>query len=284
MQYIKINEELKTNLISKFSTYLNSARLNDKHIHFSATLDTPEEIVKTNIFIEAAAYLKMMIYVRDTNTEIAWHGTVERNQEKNYYYIKDVFLYPQKLAAATVQTDQDKYNKWLEELDDETYNKLRFQGHSHVNFGVTPSGTDLNYYNDILQVLPSTDYYIFMIMNKSGDMTFLVYDLAKNIVYNTQDVNVRIVNGTTIDLVNEIETQKETFCEKPVYTPPTWPNYSGYNYEYPGYDDDYPVDAYQSKTKKIPTKYQLKTDKLFDEIDKKYKNTKLNLKEKKIGK
>lgn len=274
MQYIKISEDIKETIINKFKDYIDTAKLSDKSLHFSVNLDAPTSIPKTTIYIEAAAYLKMMLYVRDTDTEIAWHGTVERNLEKNYYYIKDVFLYPQKLAAATVQTDQEKYNKWMEELDDETYNKLRFQGHSHVNFSTSPSGTDLSYYNDILQVLPSSDYYIFMIMNKTGSMTFFIYDLGKNIIYNTEDININIIYGQNLDIVGMINDQKEKYCEKPViYVPPAT--------KYPGLWDKWKDDDPYYKNPYLDDEKITDTDRLYSSIDKKYKNAALLLKAKK---
>ncbi|MBQ8043960.1 MAG: hypothetical protein IJ272_07430, partial [Clostridia bacterium] len=221
MQPIKIDENIKQNLINEFTKYINNTKITNNNIYFSTTL--PKTLDTTNIarptlYISALAYAKMMLYVRDTHTEIAWHGTVERNTEKNYYYIKDVFLYPQKLAATTVQTDQTKYNNWLENLDDNTYNNLRFQGHSHVNMGTTPSGTDMQYYNDMLQVLPKNDFYIFAILNKSGDATFYIYDLAANLIYDTADINIKIITSQTQDLLKDINNDKEKYCEKPSYT------------------------------------------------------------------
>lgn len=221
MRPIKITEQSKESLLEQFKQYLNNAKLSDNTVKFSVKLtdilnaNTP----KAQLHISAHAYAKMMMYVRDTTTEIAWHGTVIRSD--NNYLITNVFLYPQKLSAATVTTDQEQYNKWLEGLDDDTYNALRFQGHSHVNFGATPSGTDLNFYDTILQVLPKNDYYIFMILNKRGDMTFLIYDLAQNLIYENNDIELHIGDETE-NLVHTIDLEKEIYCEKP-----TIPTYNG---------------------------------------------------------
>ena len=257
MKQIIIDEKTKNELMEKFKNYLNSTKFTESNVNFNAEMPKPTA-ERPTVFINPTAYLKMMLYVRDTSTEIAWHGVVEKNKEKNMYYIKDVFLYPQKLAAATVQTDQEKYNKWLEELDDDTYNALRFQGHSHVNFGVTPSGTDMNYYEDILNVLPKNDYYIFMILNKAGDMTLLIYDLEKNTIFETADIDVKIITPKTQNLVKEIKEQKEEFCETPTY------NYS-YGSSNLTYKDFMNYTGYGSKYEP-----KTKTDLLFDELDKKY--------------
>lgn len=260
MQPITINDEVKEMLITKFKEKINKTSFGNTSIDFSLNLNeiiNKEDIVRPKIYITATAYLKMMMYVRDTSTEIAWHGTVERYPERHAYYIKDVFLYPQKIAAATVQTDQDKYNKWMEELDDETYNHLRFQGHSHVNFSVTPSGTDLAYYNDILSVLPKNDYYIFMILNKSGDTTFLICDLEKNLIYETADIDVQIVTHNTDNVDKVIKDEKELYCEKPVV-------YSTTHYGY-DYSDYYKKHFDAELNRDMPD-----VNDLLDDIDKKY--------------
>lgn len=259
MKYITVTEHNQEELINKFKDYLKTAKLSSEYITFSTKLTRElPNLPKAQLYITTEAYLKILLYVRDTATEIAWHGTV--NREGNRFLIKDVMLYPQTLSAATVTTDQEKYNEWLINIDDETHNKLRFQGHSHVNFSPTPSGTDLTYYNDILQVLPKDDYYIFMIINKSGAMTLLIYDLAANIIYENEDIEFTVLNSTNdIDLEHHINYEKEKYCTKPVYTPTQqlgstiWTNsLNSYDYDY-DYENVY--DSYPSyRNSKIKTK------------------------------
>lgn len=232
MKHITLDNANKQNLIDKFTAYINNAKLTNNQINFFALIDKPDEenIVRPTVYISAEAYLKMMLYVRDSALEIAWHGTVMRNRESNYYFIKDVFLYPQKVTGATVNTDQEEYNNWLIDLDDDTANELRFQGHSHVNMGVTPSGVDTTFYDHILQTLPKDDYYIFMIMNKSGDMTLMIYDLAANLIYDTEDIDVRIVTSTSQDLIRDIKKYKEEHIATFTYnTTPIKDSYKNYN-------------------------------------------------------
>lgn len=276
MKVIRINESIKQDLIEKFTTYVNTAKLSDTRINFSANIlgnyTKAQGAERPTIFITAAAYLKMMLYVRDTSTEIAWHGTVERHIENNSYFIKDVFLYPQKISGATVQTDQEKYNDWIMELDDDTHNTMRFQGHSHVNFGASPSSTDLQFYDDMLQVLPKNDYYIFMIMNKSGEMTWLIYDLAKNTIYETTDIDIQIYYDDSDDIIGEIADAKEKYCEKPYVAPPKYSNYSMLG-KWRDEEDDYLMNRDVP-----PSCRKNNTDDIFADIDKKWKNAKLKAK------
>lgn len=235
MKHIKIDDEVKEDLIENFKKYINTTKLTESNIHYTAAIDNlvdKTKYPKARLYISAIAYLKMMLYVRDTSTEIAWHGTVKRHG-KNVFQITDVMLYPQTVTGATVNTDQDKYNEWIQDLDDDTHNSMRFQGHSHVNMGVTPSGTDMTFYNDILQVLPNNDFYIFMIMNKQGNMTLLIYDLAENIIYENEDIDYSIINDTQsrsleegfTEILDEIKEQKEDYCKTYSYQQ-TYPSYN----------------------------------------------------------
>lgn len=276
MQPITLTNKDKEKAIEILKEKLTKTEFGDSSVNFCLSFNDfidNTNIIRPKIYISSAAYIKMMLYVRDTATEIAWHGIVERYPEKHAYYIKDVFLYPQKLASATVQTDQEKYNKWMEELDDETYNHLRFQGHSHVNFGVTPSGTDLKYYNDILSVLPKNDYYIFMILNKTGDTTFLICDLEKNLIYNTDDIDVFILTQGENDTIKHIKEDKDKYCEKPSYT--------FYKNKYGKLYNDFDAeDYYQSRFDEELNRDTPDVNNLIDDINKKYnkfKNPKLSL-------
>lgn len=222
MKQINLDEACKKELIEKFTEYVNKTRLTNDQINFTANLSPcaePADAQKPTVFISTTAYLKMMLYVRDTDVEIAWHGTVERNQEQNWYLIKDVFLYPQVISAVTVNTDQEEYQNWLQNIeDDNVFNSIRFQGHSHVNMSTRPSGTDISMYNDFLQVLPKNDFYIFMILNKRGEFTLMIYDLAKNLIYEDNDINVKIFSADSQDILTAIQNEKDKYCTR--HTPP----------------------------------------------------------------
>lgn len=257
MKPITLNNINKQKIIKQFTNYINNAKLSDGRISFTADITPNTNTPKPTLYISAHAYLKMLLYIRDTATEIAWHGTVERNQKENWYHIKDVFLYPQIISAATVNTDQEKYQDWLQNIEDDAiFNSIRFQGHSHVNMGVSASGTDLNMYNTFLQVLPKNDFYIFMIMNKFGTMSLVIYDLDKNIIFENKDINVKILTNTTSDLLNDIEMEKKKYLTQHTYVPtgifskpPTHTKY---------FNDFDEQEAYNM------------TDSIFDELEKKY--------------
>lgn len=207
----RTNSDLK-NIIDKFIKTLNE----NKEIS-SFKVETPEpknkDTIKVGITVEA--YTKMKMLVANTKEECAWKGYVT-HPTKNLYLIKDIYVYPQKYCGLHVESDDTKYPMWCAKLAHEqpdVYNHLRFQGHSHVNASVTPSGTDISYYKEVINEIGDNDFYIFMILNKSGDMWINVFDKKKNIRYEKTDIYTYIYNAN-IDLCEWTEKQiKENLTE-----------------------------------------------------------------------
>lgn len=177
----------------------------------------PTNINKQNVYITTSAYLKMLSYVFKSEKEIAWHGTVLTDFKKypDKYFITDVFLYPQTISGTTVTTDQTKYNDWTTNLDDNTFNNMRLQGHSHVNMAVSPSAVDTTFMEDLIHTFHNGEFYIFMIMNKKQDLYFCIYDTANNILYEKEDIQVTIISDENKDFIADINTEfKEHITER----------------------------------------------------------------------
>lgn len=180
----------------------------------------PTNIEKQYVYITASAYLKMLMYVLGTDKEIAWHGTVLTDLEKhpNKFVITDTFLYPQAVTGATVTTDQTKYNEWTQALDDDTFNNLRFQGHSHVNMATNPSSVDTTFYEDLVQNLHNGEFYIFMILNKRQDMYFRIYNTKTNIMYDKEDIEIIILDDNNENLIADTKTDIKEFITERTYS------------------------------------------------------------------
>lgn len=173
---------------------------------------------KPIIYMTASTYLKMTEYVAQCDTEIAWHGTVKRGtgDKKHLFFIKNVFLYPQKIAAATVQVDDTKYTQWTDSLDADTFNTMRFQGHSHVNMNTFYSSTDEENKRAFLNDLLDDDFYIFLVTNKRKEHNFEIYDLAQNIIFEKNDIEFRVYLDDSITL-DVIKSEMTEFCTKQTY-------------------------------------------------------------------
>lgn len=248
---IKATEETIAAARAKFEEAVKLMKSDNGKLTF--TLDMGAVDRKATLYFTELAWLKMTELVSDFNSEVGWHGVARRGDdpEKDEYIVSDIMVYPQEVTGATVTTDQTEYNQWLFSFDNDVFNHIRFQGHSHVNMGVTPSGTDLSLYSRILDMLGPRDFYIFLIINKSGQMTIKIYDMAKNILFETNDVEVRPFSKE-IGLMDFIKQAKEIVKTK-AYTTPTYSgNYSGsYSGNYSG--SKYTSDYFSKKDEKQST-------------------------------
>lgn len=137
------------------------------------------------IHFSSEAQLKIDALVAASKIEVAWHMVISKMDTLSYL-VEDILVYPQIAQPTYVESNDAKYNDWLNSLDDDTFFKLRGQGHSHVHMNVGPSGTDIALYSDMLTQIK--DHYLFMIVNKRGDTEFFFYDIERNMLYYKEDM------------------------------------------------------------------------------------------------
>jgi hypothetical protein len=207
MKRISISPENIAALVAEFKASLTNLKTNQEKIVFEKkfselTKVNESEIKKPIIYFSMEAWIKMVQLVKKCDKEIAWQATVEKRKYKDkedsddfYYFIKQVYVYPQKVTGTFVDVDEAKYAEWSMQLDDEIYNSLRFQGHSHVNMGTSPSTTDLNTYQNFLDQLSKGDFYIFFILNKRLEFTLMLYDYAQDIIFETKDCFIDVLTS-----------------------------------------------------------------------------------------
>ena len=217
-----VKDEVRTKLLDKYdaTTYMNTdsikIELDIKEIlaqHIEA-----KQLEDPTIYITPNAYTKMRALVNKTETEIGWYGTVCKMPGlNNVYIIEDILVYPQTVTGATCTQDDDKMFEFEMSLTTEQVNSKRFHGHSHVNMGVTPSGVDENFYQDILTQV--TDYFIVAITNKREEYTVRFYDIENNIMYSDVPIEVLLdgVEGQTID---QWYTQEKEKLSRPTVSIP----------------------------------------------------------------
>lgn len=218
----------------------------DKEITFKIKMNEPKSDQRATLLFSASTWAKMYALINAYATEVEWHGTVERVIQ-NTFCVKDILVFPHTVTEATVTSDQKEYEEWLDTLDNETFNKLRFHGHSHVNMGVKPSDVDKGYRKNVLNNFGTpgekTDYfYVFLIGNKKGEMSGEIYDLQNNVLYGTSDIDIKVDlgNGEFLDtfLKNAKPLVKEhRFNEytKPAYdSKPATTGYGSGSYGYYG--------------------------------------------------
>lgn len=235
---IKLTPECIEECVNEFKKDLISSKWADGKINFSKNLGTVSR--KAKIYFTEEAWMKMQALVREFEKEVAWHGVAFRGDdnaaEKDEYIIKDILVYPQKVTGASVEMDTEEYAKWIEDnIDDDRFFDIRMQGHSHVNMGVTPSSVDLAHQEAILDQLSDNMFYIFMIWNKRGDKNIKIYDLKKNILFETADIEIEVMDdGYGVDsFINKAKSQVKDR------------GYTGYQYKYQGntYATNYPTSS-----------------------------------------
>lgn len=206
IQLINLNpvkDIIREKLIEKYNstTFMNTSKINIS-IDIADVLDSyieTKQIKEPTIYITPNAYLKMRKLVDATSSEIGWYGTVsEYPGLERVYLIDDIIVYPQTVTGATCEQDESKMFDFEMSLTTEQVNKKRFQGHSHVNMGVTPSGVDETFYQDLLTQV--TDYFIIAITNKRNEYTVRFYDIENNILYSNIPILLLLEDGSDLNL------------------------------------------------------------------------------------
>ena len=214
-----VRDIVRDKLIEKYNstTYINTEDINIK-LDIKDLLEeyiNARSLTPPTIYISANAYVKMRMLVDQMSTEVGWYGTVTKCPGlQETYVIEDILVYPQKVTGATCEQDETKMFDFEMSLTTEQVNSKRFQGHSHVNMGVTPSGVDEQFYQDLLTQV--NDYFIICITNKKNDYTVRFYDVANNILYTDLELKVLLDDGT--DTNNWFTLVKDQVANKTIVT------------------------------------------------------------------
>lgn len=214
-----VRDAVRDKLIEKYNstTYINTEDINIK-LDIKDLLEeyiNSRSLTPPTIYISANAYVKMRMLVDQMSTEVGWYGTVTKCPGlQETYVIEDILVYPQTVTGATCEQDETKMFDFEMSLTTEQVNSKRFQGHSHVNMGVTPSGVDEQFYQDLLTQV--NDYFIICITNKKNDYTVRFYDVENNILYTDLELKVLLDDGT--DTNNWFTLVKDQVANKSIVT------------------------------------------------------------------
>ena len=228
---LKMTPELREQCRIEFQAAIEKALADAKFADgkLSLTKEFGKIDRKAKIYISEIAWMKLTTLLREFSKEVAWHATAYRIPgDKDEYFIKDVLVYPQTVTSATVDMDEELYAKWLMDgvmAEDERFDHIFCQMHSHVNMSVFASGTDEQHQQEILSQLRDTDFYIFMIWNKRLESYMRIYDMEKNILFEKEDIEWCVMDET-IGLAQFLEDAKKIVKEK-TYTPTYAGNYGG---------------------------------------------------------
>ena len=189
---IKLTNELIAAIQEEFITNVRKMKLFDGKLNYTKNFKW-EGDDRASIVFSPVAFAKMTMLVQNFTSEVAWHGVALRDEkEKAKFYITDILVYPQVVTGSTVNTDQEAYQTWLYTHEDDVFNNIRMQGHSHVDFSTNPSGVDTTHQEKILSQIDDDMFYIFMIWNKKFERHIKIFDMANNTLYEPDDIDIYI--------------------------------------------------------------------------------------------
>ena len=255
-----VREQVRAKLLEKYDStiYMNTSSVDIK-VDVKEILEqyiADKQLEEPKVYITAEAYVKLRKLVDDTTTEIGWYGTVTKMPGfESVFVIDDILVYPQTVTGATCVQDDDRVFEFELNLSTDQVNRKRFHGHSHVNMGVTPSGVDEQFYQDILTQVD--DYFIIMITNKSGAYYTRFYDMQNNILYTGIPVQVMLDNGIALEHWYDDATQNN--IKEHTYTAPIKPGADKKNFQNSIFDnpyDDYDYGPYESYADRYARYYE----------------------------
>lgn len=218
MKPIVMTPEIKESLIAEFSAQIDGTKMFDGEFTFKKAFKWEGGGERATVSFSPVAFMKMLTLVNGFTSEVGWHGVTYREGDGPNFLIKDIVVYPQTVTGANVDTDQEKYTKWLYEQPDEVFDHLRMQGHSHVNFSVTPSGTDLDDQKDTMRQIKADDFYIFIIWNKKMEYTIKIFDMKENTLYENADIDLKVGEADMSEFLEDAKKLVE-FCTYKPTTP-----------------------------------------------------------------
>lgn len=257
-------------LIKKIRNKLEKEKSTDGEINISEKTESVDE--RATVYFKPVAWTKMCQLIHGFDTEVGWHGIAKKLNGKHEYLIEDILIYPQEVSGVTVEMDEDDYDPWLVSLTENEFNNLRMQGHSHVNMGVSPSGTDLDGNKKILSTLGDDMFYIFMIWNKKLERNIKIYDLEDNIFFENKDIDVEF---TEYDSELFLENAAEMVSKKTYAVTTTNKNANGKKetkpnrYEPSWYHDniEIPIYEYSNNNRIIEEEEDVDEDGMFYDSD-----------------
>ena len=208
MKPIFLNDDEKKKIVAEFEQKLAKMKMFDGSFECKYSYSYEKgKMQKAKLWYAPEAWAKMTALVDMFPAEIGWQGSVERLSD-NEWMVTDIFVYPQTVTAAHVDTDEQEFGKWLVDMAEEHCTEeatINFQGHSHVNMAVSPSVTDLEDQRTRMENM-KRGYYIFTIQNKKRESKTWIYDYDNNVAYMPEDIEVDVMvyaHETLYDFIDE---------------------------------------------------------------------------------
>lgn len=165
------------------------------------------------LIINKKAELKIRIAMKHAkNYEIMWFGILKRTKTNNFI-LKDILFPPQYNQYHYVETDDEKFPKWM--FNNVTKKNLtkqvRLHGHTHPRFATQPSPTDMAHMKRFMKA--AGDHYIQMILSNTHK-PYCVYHEIDPETEVIKSQNISIIWNYTLKikrvLIDKMQIQKST--------------------------------------------------------------------------
>jgi len=173
--------------------------------------------------IEEDVYEKVMYWINKCSYEISGLGKVIYDEQRKCFKVIDAMLLKQENTSVTTEIDGAAISQAMYHLRD-TPGSLNWWWHSHVNFDVFWSGTDLK----AIESLASNGWFLNTVFNKKEEMRTCYYQTAPFSIF-ADNIQTSILQYVDEELAKEWDKE---FDEKVVIKKPT-PVVSKYPYSYP---------------------------------------------------
>jgi hypothetical protein len=267
------SKKKKNNVLSieSSSDFFTEDRFNTK-IEF---IKQPPKPPLVNITQEA--FDKMMMLVSSCSFEIGWFAVVDHIE--NELVVSDVIIIPkQEVSGVTVNISAEDVGDMFSEMmklygkDTATQmlNKIRLYGHSHVNMGVSPSGTDTNQMLEYAKDFDPGDnpYFVMIILNKRKEVHISLLDMTLGIKHVDAPYIIGEENNELRDWAVKEITEKVTEKKFVTYDYPGLGSYEesgSYTPQTPSADVSYDQDLFSLEKPKRYKRMACLTDDEFME-------------------
>lgn len=178
-------------------------------------------------FITIEALARVHEIVRQSDKEVGWMGQmVQEVDDKGMISLTlfNPYVPRQEVSGATTDIDADDIAKYALSVDNPDL--IKWWGHSHVNMGVSPSGTDITTFNELVENDPDNPF-VMTIHNKSHVTHCNIY-LGKGLYINDADLHI---DWDDEEMVESVAKELKDNVRDKVYVTPKFNqangNYSG---------------------------------------------------------
>ena len=217
----KVKKKKSLKLSSKRAKIAKKALRFMPHVFKSKVKMMDQDVKKACILLSQTSYDKMYHYANVAKEEVGWLGTVVKKDDL-CFYIKDVFLFDQKVHEFETDISKDALARFSQEVlmqnkNDgiELLNQLRFWGHLHPFGSTSPSKQD----DDQMKVFKDSGCKFFVrgIVTKDGKIEFTLYLYDKGIVIKDVPWTIHVpVDKSLEDQIKEEYERKVSYSPPPV--------------------------------------------------------------------